>query len=47
MFRIGSVSGKGKRGKALPMLTGGEEWFDYDPVDRAALRIAVVHHKGS
>ena len=45
MFRIGLVDGKGKLGKAPPRLTGGEEAFDYDPVDRAALQIAMVHRK--
>jgi hypothetical protein len=48
MFRIGPVGGKGKLGKVPPRLTGGAEAFDYDPddpVDRAALRIAMAHQK--
>ena len=43
-----SVGGKGKLGKAPPILTGGAEAFDYDPddpVDRAALQIAMAHQK--
>jgi hypothetical protein len=48
MFRIGPIGGKGKFGKAPPVLTGGAEAFDYDPddpADSSALLIARAHQK--
>jgi hypothetical protein len=48
LFRIGTVGGKGERGRNPARLTDGGAAFDFDPddpVDRAAFLIARGHQK--